>query len=220
MGLDIYLHKVKVGNDSKAEFKSKGFDNAREIADNANREALKRAFKRVVSALEKADDMNELYDKKVRSLLKYFSYPQYYLRKIGVGGHYGNNKYEITIEPTTDIFNEGIVNEIIEKSWAPYIAYWRKVNFIYAYFDSRGLLDHDSECAWADREELEDILSRCENVLKEKDPTLLPTQSGFFFGSTDYNEWYYYDVRETKKQLKKVLKSLKDDEVCWFRFSW
>ena len=220
MGLDIYLYKVKIGNDSKTEFKSKGFKNASEIADNANREALKKAFKRVVSALEKADDMNEVYEKKVRSLLKYFYYPQYSLNKIGVGGHYVNGKYEITIEPTTDIFNEEIVNEIIEKSYAPHIAYWRKVNFIYHYFDSMGLLDHDSECAWADREELEDILSRCEKVLKEKDLTLLPTQSGFFFGNTDYDEWYFYDVKDTKKKLKKVLKSLKDDEVCWLRFSW
>lgn len=220
MGLDIYLHKVKVGNDSKAEFKSKGFKNANEIADNANRKALAKAFNRVVSALETADDMNELYKKKVRSLFKYFSYPEFNLRKIGVGGHYVNNKYETTIEPTTDIFKEEIVNEIIEKSWAPYIAYWRKVNFIYHYFDSRGLIDHRCECAWVSKEDIEDIISRCERVLAEKDHTLLPTQSGFFFGSTDYNEWYYYDVKDTKKKLKKVLKSLKDDEVCWFYFSW
>ena len=111
MGLDIYLHKVKVGNDSKAEFKSKGFKNANEIADNANRKALAKAFNRVVSALETADDINELYKKKVRSLFKYFSYPEFNLRKIGVGGHYVNNKYETTIEPTTDIFKEEIVNE-------------------------------------------------------------------------------------------------------------
>lgn len=35
---------------------------------------------------------------------------------------------------------------------------------------------------------------------------LLPTTSGFFFGSTDYNKWYYYDLQITKKFLRKVLK--------------
>jgi hypothetical protein len=35
---------------------------------------------------------------------------------------------------------------------------------------------------------------------------LLPATSGFFFGSTDYNKWYFDDLRETKKFLRKVLK--------------
>jgi hypothetical protein len=26
---------------------------------------------------------------------------------------------------------------------------------------------------------------------------LLPTTSGFFFGSTDYDEWYYTDIQRT-----------------------
>jgi len=27
----------------------------------------------------------------------------------------------------------------------------------------------------------------------------LPTERGFFFGSTDYNEWYLQDVKDTIK---------------------
>ena len=33
----------------------------------------------------------------------------------------------------------------------------------------------------------------------------LPTAEGFFFGSTDYNEWYYNDVKETADCLEKLL---------------
>lgn len=44
-----------------------------------------------------------------------------------------------------------------------------------------------------------------------EDPTtakeLLPTQSGFFFGNTDYNEWYLDDIKETKKILEEALKT-------------
>lgn len=39
---------------------------------------------------------------------------------------------------------------------------------------------------------------------KELAEELLPTTSGFFFGSTDYDQWYYEDVRWTAEQLGKI----------------
>lgn len=36
--------------------------------------------------------------------------------------------------------------------------------------------------------------------------TLLPTQEGFFFGGTDYNEWYLEDLKYTKGVLTEALK--------------
>lgn len=34
---------------------------------------------------------------------------------------------------------------------------------------------------------------------------LLPTQGGFFFGSTDYDEWYIRDVESTVEQIRTIL---------------
>jgi len=34
---------------------------------------------------------------------------------------------------------------------------------------------------------------------------LLPTQSGFFYGSTEYNEWYLSDVKKTAEKIKELL---------------
>ena len=34
---------------------------------------------------------------------------------------------------------------------------------------------------------------------------LLPTQEGFFFGSTGYDEYYFEDVKDTVQQLQKAL---------------
>ena len=34
---------------------------------------------------------------------------------------------------------------------------------------------------------------------------LLPTQSGFFFGNTDYDQYYYEDIKYTKENLEKLL---------------
>jgi hypothetical protein len=43
-----------------------------------------------------------------------------------------------------------------------------------------------------------------------KDPfvakVLLPTSEGFFFGSTDYDQYYYQDLVDTKKILEEALK--------------
>jgi len=55
-----------------------------------------------------------------------------------------------------------------------------------------------------------------------KDPTvaqkLLPTQSGFFFGSTNYDQYYYGDLVYTQKVLKEALK---DKEGCfYYSSSW
>ena len=36
---------------------------------------------------------------------------------------------------------------------------------------------------------------------------LLPTQDGFFFGSTDYNKWYIEDLKLTVKQIDKILET-------------
>ena len=40
----------------------------------------------------------------------------------------------------------------------------------------------------------------------EEIKNLLPTQEGFFFGSTDYNEWYMQDIEYTIEILEKILK--------------
>ena len=39
---------------------------------------------------------------------------------------------------------------------------------------------------------------------------LLPTTDGFFFGSTDYDEWYMKDINYTIKMLTQVLKEEKE----------
>ena len=36
---------------------------------------------------------------------------------------------------------------------------------------------------------------------------LLPTTSGFFFGSTNYDQWYYADVEDTIKIIERVLET-------------
>lgn len=52
-----------------------------------------------------------------------------------------------------------------------------------------------------------------------EDPTmaaeLLPTENGFFFGSTDYDEYYYNDLVITKEAIEKTLKVEDGDFFYW-----
>lgn len=50
---------------------------------------------------------------------------------------------------------------------------------------------------------------------------LLPTKGGFFFGSTDYDEHYLKDVKDTINILKDVLNNTDfDEEVISYHSSW
>jgi hypothetical protein len=49
---------------------------------------------------------------------------------------------------------------------------------------------------------------------------LLPTESGFFFGDTDYNYWYYADLVRTSKLLKQELAAVPNQQVWFYYASW
>lgn len=50
---------------------------------------------------------------------------------------------------------------------------------------------------------------------------LLPTQEGFFFGSTEYDQWYMKDIEKTIDILTKVLETVDfDREMVVYSSSW
>ena len=50
---------------------------------------------------------------------------------------------------------------------------------------------------------------------------LLPTQSGFFFGSTEYDEWYMQEITDTIAILTKALETTDfDREMVVYSASW
>ena len=100
------------------------------------------------------------------------------------------------------------------------VAYFRKVNFIYAYFK-----DKYEENALADKASIQALIDTCKDVLRHKDEDYsrehLPTCSGFFFGSTEYDEWYYNDVKDCIKKMSAILKNFDDDkDVILVNFWW
>jgi len=103
-------------------------------------------------------------------------------------------------------------------------AYWRKANAIHKWFVDV-CQDGVDECqeTYVSREQLKQLLDTCRAVLADnsKAETLLPPQSGFFFGGTDIDEWYLGDITFTVDRLQYLLDSeeLKDFDF-YYQSSW
>lgn len=83
---------------------------------------------------------------------------------------------------------------------------WRKANQIHKWFVDE-CQDGVDECQYTSLSavKLRELVDVIGEALVDKDSTLLPPQSGFFFGSTDIDEWYWKDLESTHDTLKEVL---------------
>jgi len=104
------------------------------------------------------------------------------------------------------------------------VAYFRKANQIQNWLshnmkdyqdNGEGIITHD---------EINDLIFRCEDVLAKRDTKYsknhLPTTCGFFFGSTDYDEWYYSDVESAVEQFKEIIDNWNDNYVIVYSESY
>lgn len=99
------------------------------------------------------------------------------------------------------------------------IAYWRKANAIHNWF-VENCADGVDDCKSIEicGNQLIELRNLCQEVLNnpEKAAKLLPTQDGFFFGSTKYDEDYFTDLKDTIEMLKDI-----DEEAYYtYRASW
>lgn len=60
-----------------------------------------------------------------------------------------------------------------------------------------------------------------EIINQEEVAEILPTCSGFFFGSTDYNQWYLEIIKKTKEELENVIDTIDwNNEDIYYLASW
>jgi hypothetical protein len=134
--------------------------------------------------------------------------------------HNGDDNYEVTVtkggKPVDGIQPKRV--KYIEEE----IGYWRKANQIHRWFvdNIQGGKDDCGEY-YVDSEKLKELLDICRSVsidhsLAEK---LLPTGSGFFFGGTSYDEWYFADINNTIEILEEALNENSGDGF-YYSSSW
>ena len=113
----------------------------------------------------------------------------------------------------------GEVSKTIKPERVKYIveevAYWRKANQIHNWFvaNVQGGIDN-CQSSYVSRDNLEELLDLCKQVDSDNElaDSLLPTTSGFFFGGTEYDEWYFKDISNTITFLEDCLSDELADE--------
>ena len=101
-------------------------------------------------------------------------------------------------------------------------AYWRKANQIHSWF-VREVQGGEDNCGeyYVSSDKLIELLAICKHSLENKDPALLLPQGGFFFGSTDIDEWYWNDLKSTISQLERILALPEFDNLSfYYNSSW
>jgi hypothetical protein len=106
-------------------------------------------------------------------------------------------------------------NLALERETSYEVGYWRKANAIHGWFvNNCGDGVDDCSVISVGLDDLEKLLLLCETVLKEpgEAPNLLPTRQGFFFGSYDYDEWYFEQIEDTINIIKPVIEFMKHNK--------
>ena len=103
--------------------------------------------------------------------------------------------------------------------------YWRKANAIHRWFVENVQGGEDNcERYYVSREQLLKLRDLCANLCTQKVEALaedsLPTTDGFFFGSTEYDEWYWNDIENTVVGLDKALETFGDGWHFHYQSSW
>ena len=103
--------------------------------------------------------------------------------------------------------------------------YWRKVNSIHQWFvDNCGNGEDNCQEMYVPTEKLVKLKDIVDTVLKSKNEAVaqeyLPTQAGFFFGSQNYDEYYWGDLEYTQKELERLFALGVEGVDFYYQASW
>lgn len=124
------------------------------------------------------------------------------------------DKMQVNVEESEKL-GEEIYNIFNRKE----IAYFRKVNFLMAFFQ------YEDNCEFVEitKEQVSDLVERATKVWNDHSlaEELLPTQSGFFYGSTEYSDYYFEDVKDVRDTFQEILDNTDwEKEIvemyCWW----
>lgn len=99
------------------------------------------------------------------------------------------------------------------------VGYFRKVNFIVSFFE------YDDNCSYMPvvKAKFDELLDACNDVLDNNGDaeSTLPTLGGFFFGSIDYDEWYFKNVSRVRDWCAGLIANTdwENEEIllwCWW----
>lgn len=102
------------------------------------------------------------------------------------------------------------------------LMYWRKANQIHAWF-VENVQGGEDDCKnyELDTEQLTELRDLCEQVLvnNELAEELLPVLGGFFYGSYEYDGYYFEQIQHTYNELTKIIEA-NPNSYFTYRASW
>ena len=155
-------------------------------------------------------------------------------KKVWVNNNRKNNTHQV-VDKTVEIFDKEYPLKDLE--YLVYeVGYWGKANAIHKWFVDN-IQDGVDDCKeyYININDIKKLIDVCKQVKESLESSydsktnsylntkvaqeLLPSQMGFFFGDTDYNEYYLEDINNTINQLEPLLKK-KENEYFYYLSSW
>ena len=105
------------------------------------------------------------------------------------------------------------------------VGYWRKANAIHNWF-VENVQDGEDDCDYhrpLTRQDLKKLAEQCRIVLDDhsKASDVLPVAHGFFFGSYEYDDWYFNEIEKTEKLCKRLMDEFDFGEYeLYYKSSW
>jgi hypothetical protein len=138
----------------------------------------------------------------------------------------GLDMYLFSTSKDNVVFVKGtnLVSDVLEFKKLNEVGYWRKANQIHNWFVKNVQNNKDNcELYSVSKEKLLELKDVCYKVIEgyNLEEKLLPTIGGFFFGSIDYDEYYYDYIRETIKIIDDILNTIDfDKNFILYNSSW
>ena len=121
----------------------------------------------------------------------------------------------------------GLDMYLFERKTDTELMYWRKANQIRRWFvDHLNDFDPSDNLGEYDvsREVLQDLIDDIDYVLEdesiERAEEVMPTGSGFFFGNTEYDEYYFDSLRHTREQIQEILDTTSEEDEIYYTEWW
>ena len=116
-----------------------------------------------------------------------------------------------------DVDMEGNIIEVHDIE----MLYWRKANQIHGWFERLFGVENCEEYP-VTIEQIKELRDTCQKVLDNHSlaEELLPVTYGCFFGSYEYDNWYFNQLEKTVKDIDKFLELDHDESDEFYYYAW
>ncbi|CEE91897.1 hypothetical protein [Xenorhabdus koppenhoeferi] len=110
-----------------------------------------------------------------------------------------------------------IQNDVNEKTE---VGYFRKVNSLFDWIETKVQPIDNCTTILISKDVLMELALVLDNLTPDNCRELFPTREGFFFGSTEYDKYYWFDVETIKNWVKGILSSFDFENQNLYFWAW